>query len=230
MSQQRKTGISEQPESSRFILVPQWLGVAVLVLLLLACLLILMLWRPWYPAQRPVKAETPAVEQADNKDKPTDYQFYDLLPQQKVTPLPSKSLEPPKSEVKADDTKAEQKPDAQKTALKNDANATANTPTPAQVDTPAPTQGQAVIQSTEKERVRFVVYVQRFDNPDDAELLRDKMIKADVSAEVAVNLENDKVWYRVLSGPYDTQAEAMLAQKRLTEHQIQSSINRLPVR
>lgn len=220
MSQQRKYGISEQNETSRFILIPKWLGIAVLVLLLLACLLLLMLWKPWYPAQRPVSVEAPVIETSENKDKSKDYQFYDLLPQQTVTPLPSKSLESSKVKDKPDASNVkintEKKPEPALSMIK-----TENVPTIKQ-------QGVATIQTTEKDKVKFIVDVQRFDNSDDAEQLRDKMIRADVSSEVAVHIENDKVWYRVLSGPYDTQVEAFSAQKRLTEHQIQSRINRVP--
>lgn len=214
MSQQRKTGISEQNDTSRFILIPRWLGIAVLVLLLLACLLLLMLWKPWYPAQRPTPVENAKSEQVEMQEKPTDYQFYDLLPQQKVTPLPSKSLEPPKTEIKPAN---EPKPTEQQPS-------TTNAPAKPVAETAKPPV-QATIQSSEQENLRFILNIQRFDNADDAEQLRDKIVQAGASAEVSVHIENDKVWYRVLSGPYESKAEVNAAQKRLNEYGIASTVS-----
>jgi cell division protein FtsN len=60
----------------------------------LTCLALLYLWQPWQPAssgQQTTTTVTPASSPAADK-KPADFQFYDLLPKQQVTPIPTQTV------------------------------------------------------------------------------------------------------------------------------------------
>lgn len=233
MSQQRKQAISDNAndEPARFILVPKWLSIAILVLLLITCFLVVMLWKPWHPAERQTQVEPPVeVKQTEQGEQTSDYKFYELLPQQKVTPLPNKSMAAPEPVEETTETKANTTP----SNTKNNTATAQNTAKPVEkpvevITTPPPAMDekpvQVKIQSSENNAAKkYIVYVNRYDDPEQAEALRSKMIEAGVSTEVAVHMENDRVWYRVLSGPYSNEKDANQAQKQLAEQGIPSNI------
>ena len=75
-------------------LVPTWLWTVFGIVVGLSCLALLYLWQPWQPASSGAQATAipaPASTPAEDK-KPANFQFYDLLPKQQVTPIPTQTV------------------------------------------------------------------------------------------------------------------------------------------
>ena len=82
-------GVSEKPNKPKKPLIPKWLGMLVLILIVLSFAVALMLWKPWEPV-KPRSNEVTSTHYQEETNK--DYRFYDLLPQQQVTPIPDKQF------------------------------------------------------------------------------------------------------------------------------------------
>ena len=80
-------GVSERSTKPKQPLIPKWLGTLVAILAVLCPAVILMLWKPWEPV-KPKTRLPPSTTEETNKD----YRFYDLLPQQQVTPIPEQAI------------------------------------------------------------------------------------------------------------------------------------------
>ena len=85
-------GVSERPNKPKKPLVPKWLGMLVAILAVLCAGVMLMLWQPWQPV--PAKNQVRS-EHYQEEDTNKDYRFYDLLPQQQVTPIPEQAVPEP---------------------------------------------------------------------------------------------------------------------------------------
>ncbi len=75
-------------------LVPTWLWTVFGIVVGLSCLALLYLWQPWQPSSpspQTVATAAPASSPAEDK-KPANFQFYDLLPRQQVTPIPTQTV------------------------------------------------------------------------------------------------------------------------------------------
>ena len=59
---------------------------------------------------------------------------------------------------------------------------------------------------------------------DQADARRAEIILNGLSADVVQSTENGKVWYRVVSGPYDSQEAAVIAQQTLQHSGIDSIV------
>lgn len=81
-------GVSERPNKPKKPLIPAWLGTLMVVLVLLCFAVALMLWKPWAPVQPKGQISSEHYQEDTNKD----YRFYDLLPQQQVTPIPEQAV------------------------------------------------------------------------------------------------------------------------------------------
>ncbi len=77
----------ERPISLKKPLIPTWLGTLVIILIVLSFLMALMLWKPWEPVKPKTQTSAESVQ-----DTNKDYRFYDLLPQQQVTPIPEQAV------------------------------------------------------------------------------------------------------------------------------------------
>ena len=62
------------------------------------------------------------------------------------------------------------------------------------------------------------------DDPDQADARRAEIILNGLSADVVRSVENGKVWYRVVSGPYDSAEAAIIAQQTLQNSGIDSIV------
>jgi hypothetical protein len=67
----------------------KWLGTLVAILAVLCIAVMLMLWKPWQPV--PAKNQITS-DHYQEEDTNKDYRFYDLLPQQQVTPIPEQAF------------------------------------------------------------------------------------------------------------------------------------------
>jgi cell division protein FtsN len=189
-------GVSERPNKPKKPLIPAWLGTLVVILIVLSFVVALMLWKPW----QPVKPRTQATAEQTQEETNKDYRFYDLLPQQQVTPIPEQAIPESKNQgavviVEAPEQKAE----------------TAN-PEPGLVESAAPAAPNYILQ------------VRSYDDPDQADARRAEIILNGLSADVVQTTENGKVWYRVVSGPYDSQDAAVIAQQTLQHSGIDSIV------
>ncbi|ENW96840.1 SPOR domain-containing protein [Acinetobacter sp. NIPH 1852] len=190
-------GVSERPNKPKKPLIPKWLGMFVAILAILCAAVMLMLWQPWQPV--PTKTQVPAEHyQEENTNK--DYRFYDLLPQQQVTPIPQQAVPETKQQgniVIIESPRVETTEDS--------ANLTASEQTP-----PAPTT--------------YILQVRSYPDPDSADARRAEIILNGLSADVVRTVENGQTWYRVFSGPYDSQEAALAAQQTLQHSGIDSIV------
>ncbi|MBP7880004.1 MAG: SPOR domain-containing protein [Acinetobacter sp.] len=190
-------GVSERPNKPKKPLIPKWLGMFVAILAILCAAVMLMLWQPWQPV--PTKTQVPAEHyQEENTNK--DYRFYDLLPQQQVTPIPQQAVPETKQQgniVIIESPRVETTEDS--------ASLTASEQTP-----PAPTT--------------YILQVRSYPDPDSADARRAEIILNGLSADVVRTVENGQTWYRVFSGPYDSQEAALAAQQTLQHSGIDSIV------
>lgn len=196
-------GVSERPKTvatSRAI--PSWLWLIVFILAGLCVAIFLSLWNPW----RPVTSLAPGqsiskVDQDTNKD----YKFYDLLPQQQVTPIPDQAVPEHQNQQHVVVVEAP--------IIKTTNNAQVNDPFDDSYQAakiPAPP--------------RYILQVRSYEDPDFADARRAEIVLNGLSAEVIMTNEGNKVWYRVISGPYDSQESAHIAQQTLQNGGIDSII------
>ena len=187
-------GVSERPTKPKQPLIPKWLGLLVVVLIVLSFGVALLLWKPWAPVQPRNEITSEHYQEDTNKD----YRFYDLLPQQQVTPIPEQAVP---------ETQTQQQP----------------------VIVEAPSQSNDVdvgvnAQPTIPVQPEYILQVRSYDDPDAADARRAEIILNGLSADVVQSSEGGKTWYRVISGPYDSQNSAVIAQQTLQHSGIDSIV------
>lgn len=189
-------GVSERPNKPKKPLIPAWLGTLVIILIILSFLVALMLWKPWEPVKPKSQVSAEHAPEETNKD----YRFYDLLPQQQVTPIPEQAI------PEAKDQGTVVIVEAPKEAAPAD-----STEDGSQDSAPAPATS-------------YILQVRSYDDPDQADARRAEIILNGLSADVVQTTENGKVWYRVVSGPYTSQESAVIAQQTLQHSGIDSIV------
>jgi len=189
-------GVSERPNKPKKPLIPAWLGTLAIILIILSFLVALMLWKPWEPVHP--KSQSGAEHAPEDTNK--DYRFYDLLPQQQVTPIPEQAVPESKGQSAVVIIEA---PEAQK---------------------PAAAQEPGLEVSEPAAAPSYILQVRSYDDPDQADARRAEIILNGLSADVVQSTENGKVWYRVVSGPYDSQEAAVIAQQTLQHSGIDSIV------
>ena len=184
-------GVSERPHKSQKALIPNWLWTLFGILVLMSCGVALMLWQPWQPV---AKQDPVAINQEQEKNE-QDYRFYELLPQQQVTPIPDQAVPENKNRGTVMVVEA---PDVAEQA--------------------ASEPGLVVAKS------HYILQAGSFDNPDQADARRAEIILNGLSADVVEVMQDDHAWYRVISGPYDSQDAAIIAQQSLQHSSIDSIV------
>jgi cell division protein FtsN len=191
-------GVSERPNKPKKPLVPKWLGMLVAILAILCAGVMLMLWQPWQPV--PAKNQVTS-EHYEEEDTNKDYRFYDLLPQQQVTPIPEQAVPETKQEGNV-----------------------------VIIESPKPettTADPTTITSTEPTvpvQASYILQVRSYPDPDSADARRAEIILNGLSADIVKTVENGQTWYRVFSGPYDSQDAALAAQQTLQHSGIDSIV------
>ncbi|OTU35662.1 SPOR domain-containing protein [Acinetobacter pittii] len=193
-------GVSERPNKPKKPLIPKWLGTLVAILAVLCIAVILMLWKPWQPV--PAKNQITS-EHYQEEDTNKDYRFYDLLPQQQVTPIPEQAIPESKN---------------QGTAMIVEAPSTTQ---PAASESVGIDPNQS---ATTPQQPTYILQVRSYNDPDQADARRAEIILNGLSADVVKSTENGQTWYRVISGPYDTQDAALAAQQTLQHSGIDSIV------
>ena len=190
-------GVSERPNKPKQPLIPKWLGMLVVILIVLSFAVALLLWKPWTAAQ-PRNHDIPTTHAQDDTNK--DYRFYDLLPQQQVTPIPEQAVPETPTQQQPVIVEAPSKPTTDLQA-EDDLNPPSALP-----------------------QAEYILQVHSFDNPDDADSRRAEIILNGLSADVVQSSEGGRTWYRVVSGPYDSQNSAVIAQQTLQHSGIDSIV------
>ncbi|MGT2551905.1 SPOR domain-containing protein [Acinetobacter geminorum] len=193
-------GVSERPNKPKKPLIPKWLGTLVAILAVLCIAVMLMLWKPWQPV--PAKNQITS-EHYQEEDTNKDYRFYDLLPQQQVTPIPEQAIPESKN---------------QGTAMIIEAPSTTQ---PAASESVGIDPNQS---ATTPQQPTYILQVRSYNDPDQADARRAEIILNGLSADVVKSTENGQTWYRVISGPYDTQDAALAAQQTLQHSGIDSIV------
>lgn len=206
-------------------LVPAWLWLIFGTLLGLSFAVVLYLWQPWQPSSR-VEPERIGAESTDSaatgeQKQSEDYQFYDLLPKQQVTPVPDQEI--PKGEI----TAAEPLPDATSAATDVfDSTDLANADLANPVPMPSSNSQSAITANTTAEvQPLYMLQINSFTDADEADHVRAEVLLVGLSADVRQTTTRDgTLWYRVVSGPYATRSEAMIAQRNLQDGGIDSLV------
>lgn len=188
-------GVSERPNKPKKPLIPKWLGMLVAILAILCVGVMLMLWQPWQPV--PAKNQVTS-DHYQEEDTNKDYRFYDLLPQQQVTPIPEQAVPETKQQGNV-----------------------------VIIESPKPettTEDPTAITSTEPAQASYILQVRSYPDPDSADARRAEIILNGLSADVVKTVENGQTWYRVFSGPYDSQDAALAAQQTLQHSGIDSIV------
>ena len=191
-------GVSERPNKPKKPLIPKWLGMLVAILAILCVGVMLMLWQPWQPV--PAKNQVTS-DHYQEEDTNKDYRFYDLLPQQQVTPIPEQAVPETKQQGNV-----------------------------VIIESPKPettTEDPTAISSTEPAvpaQASYLLQVRSYPDPDSADARRAEIILNGLSADVVKTVENGQTWYRVFSGPYDSQDAALAAQQTLQHSGIDSIV------
>ena len=191
-------GVSERPNKPKKPLIPKWLGMLVAILAILCVGVMLMLWQPWQPV--PAKNQVTS-DHYQEEDTNKDYRFYDLLPQQQVTPIPEQAVPETKQQGNV-----------------------------VIIESPKPettTEDPTAITSTEPAvpaQASYILQVRSYPDPDSADARRAEIILNGLSADVIKTVENGQTWYRVFSGPYDSQDAALAAQQTLQHSGIDSIV------
>ncbi|WP_087544520.1 SPOR domain-containing protein [Acinetobacter sp. WCHA29] len=191
-------GVSERPNKPKKPLIPKWLGMLVAILAILCVGVMLMLWQPWQPV--PAKNQVTS-DHYQEEDTNKDYRFYDLLPQQQVTPIPEQAVPETKQQGNV-----------------------------VIIESPKPettTEDPITITSTEPtapDQASYILQVRSYPDPDSADARRAEIILNGLSADVVKTVENGQTWYRVFSGPYNSQDAALAAQQTLQHSGIDSIV------
>lgn len=193
-------GVSERPNKPKQTLVPKWLGTLVGVLAVLCFAVALILWKPWQPVQPKNQISSEHYQEETNKD----YRFYDLLPEQQVTPIPDQAI----PESKDQDTVVI-------------VEAPVITPTPTETN---PGNLDATAEAPAPVPATYILQVRSYADPDSADARRAEIILNGLSADIVKTVENGQTWYRVISGPYESQEAALIAQQTLQHSGIDSIV------
>ena len=191
-------GVSERPNKPKKPLIPKWLGMLVAILAILCVGVMLMLWQPWQPVPATNQVTSDHYQEEDTNK---DYRFYDLLPQQQVTPIPEQAVPETKQQGNV-----------------------------VIIESPKPettTEDPTAISSTEPAvpaQASYILQVRSYPDPDSADARRAEIILNGLSADVVKTVENGQTWYRVFSGPYDSQDAALAAQQTLQHSGIDSIV------
>ena len=190
-------GVSERPNKPKKPLIPTWLGTLVVILIVLSFAVALMLWKPW----EPVKPKNQINSEHYQEDTNQDYRFYDLLPQQQVTPIPEQAI----PETQAQDNVVIIEAPASDSQSTN-------------IATLSPTEITPAVP------VSYILQVRSYPDPDSADARRAEIILNGLSADIIKTVEDGQTWYRVFSGPYNSQEAALAAQQTLQNSGIDSIV------
>lgn len=184
-------------------LVPTWLWTVFGIIFGLTCLALLYLWQPWQPTPHGSTSSvdsTAATDKPTDSGKPADFQFYDLLPKQQVTPVPTQTV----PDVVPDDPTAPIIENSTTDSSDSGSNTTEATKT--------------------KTSQHYMLQVNSFQSADEADKQRASVLLAGLPADVRHTTSDGQEWYRVVSGPFNSKNEALKAQRQLQDSGIDALV------
>lgn len=107
---------------------------------------------------------------------------------------------------------------------------------PKQQVTPLPDQPYVVETNTsnvsefddeENQNIQYILQIKSFQDPAKADEQRSLVLLTNTKAEIVEIKENDRTWYRVISGPYSTLAEAERIKQKLHNSNIDSILSQV---
>ena len=189
--------------------VPTWLWVITLMLSAICFVILLTLWRPWQPVSTARSGMTdPTPGDINQRETNQDYKFYNLLPNQKVTPIPDQALPQAQTPIVV-----VEQPSIDDTSSSDQVNDPFNS-TSDNVQDRAATLDDNQSTAT-KSNAMYILQVKSFEDANDADSKRGEVVLNGVPAEVVIANEGSKIWYRVIAGPFTSQDAARNAQQAL---------------
>lgn len=185
-------------------LVPSWLWTVFGIIFGLTCLALLYLWQPWQPTPHGTSTSVSSTSTTDDNTtddkKPEDFQFYDLLPKQQVTPVPTQTV----PDVVPDDVAIPIVESSSTDSSNSDTNTT---------EAPKAKSSQ-----------HYMLQVNSFQSADEADKQRASVLLAGLPADVRHTTSDGQEWYRVVSGPFNSKNEALRAQRQLQDSGIDALV------
>lgn len=183
-------------------LIPSWLWTIFGIIFGLSCLALLYLWQPWQPTPHGSSSSVSSTtdDNATDEKKPEDFQFYDLLPKQQVTPVPTQTV----PDVVPEDSIA---PIIESHTTDSSYSSTDITESP-----------------KVKSSQHYMLQVNSFQSADEADKQRASVLLAGLPADVRHATNDGIEWYRVVSGPFNSKNEALRAQRQLQDSGIDALV------
>lgn len=241
-----KNASSDPTPSTRSSLIPSWLLVGFGTALGLFVAVALYLWQPWKPSATTITPEEVAPPPAPPKEGPR-FEFYDLLPNQKVntpteveTPPVDKTTEKAKTSSPVADLSASetgQKANAESnkpssTAKEKEAKAAKDKQAKTQIDKE---KAEKIKQAKEKAlakaeqeknaaaKVKYTLQAGSFKNAKQADQRRASIAMSGLPVKVMkVTVKPGEDWYRVVVGPFNGKDKTSEARQTLSGDGIDS--------
>jgi cell division protein FtsN len=203
-------GATKRPtatEKRRGLLVPTWLWTVFGVLVGLTFLALLYLWQPWQPtSHESAQTDDATTTKTADPSKPAKFQFYDLLPKQQVTPIPTQTV-------------PDVVPEDLSTSVADAANNASS-----DSDNIQQTTQTAQTSQTKAALPHYILQVNSFQSSDEADKQRASVLLAGLPADVRHTTSDGQEWYRVISGPFNSKNEALKAQRQLQDSGIDALV------
>lgn len=151
----------------------------------------------------PLNKPVPVVPIDTGDSALKEYEFYEILPKQTFKGVPDDLSDDAPLQLKSDELKV----DAALQAPKLSEELSDDVP-------PNGAEQNDQNDATAKSAVTYVLQIETFDNPDDADARRDQVLIAGVDAHVlAVSDGEGGVWYQLVTDPLDKAAARVAAQR-----------------
>ncbi|HEX5276255.1 MAG TPA: SPOR domain-containing protein [Fluviicoccus sp.] len=225
----RNLGRQAQPAAGPRSSLPGWLLVGLGMSIGLFLAFMLYLWKPWQPVKREVgqpAVTAPDTPPAETKSAEPRFDFYRLLPSQKVVPNePPPEVTPPvtpKPAAKPDTAAKPAADDAKKReADKQRAEAILEgkkvpAPEKPKPDSAAKEKVREPVKEKEADNGKFSLQAGSFKSQAEAERRKAKVALQGLPARVQqVTVKEGQVWYRVIVGPFKGKTASDKAQSEL---------------
>lgn len=225
----RNLGRQAQPAASPRSALPGWLLVGLGMSIGLFLAFMLYLWKPWQPVKREIaqpSVAAPDTPAAETKSAEPRFDFYRLLPSQKVVPN-----EPPPEVTPPATPKPAVKPDAAAKPAADDARKREADKQRAEailegkkVPAPEKPKPDSTVKDKPKEKEKdkeadsgkFSLQAGSFKSQAEAERRKAKVALQGLPARVQqVTVKEGQVWYRVIVGPFKGKTASDKAQGEL---------------
>lgn len=106
---------------------------------------------------------------------------------------------------------------------------TSTTPPEAKVVAKSAVESSKALTTSDKADAQQYVLINSFDNEDQANQQRERILSMGLSVKIVTHSENDKTWYRVVSGPFTTLEHATAAKQTLYKQGFDSILSQVSI-